>query len=235
MYKSGKSSRNSNLKYTAAGFLSSLLLVFGFGYSNAEPSESIKLPEPRYRSNVSIEEALLYRRSVRDYWEAPLELVEISQLLWAAQGVTDKEGHRTAPSAGALYPLDIYLVVRNVNSLAAGTYKYKPEGHELEKVMTENKWTGLCEAANNQACVKTCAALIGICAVYERSTVKYGERGVRYTHIEVGHAAQNIYLQAVSLNLGTVFVGGYDDRKVQKAMNLPDNEIPLCLMPVGRK
>ena len=145
MYKSGKISRNSNLKYTVTAFLFFMLLIFGFGYSNAEPSESIKMPEPRYRSNVSIEEAMLYRRSVRDYWEAPLELVEISQLLWAAQGVTDKEGHRTAPSAGALYPLDIYLVVRNVNSLAAGTYKYKPEGHELEKVMAENKWTELCE------------------------------------------------------------------------------------------
>jgi SagB-type dehydrogenase family enzyme len=200
------------------------------------PTDTIKLPEPKYNSKVSIEKALLERRSVREYKDRSLTLAEISQLLWASQGITDlRRGFRTAPSAGALYPLEVYVVAGNVDSLPDGIYKYKPHGHELVKVVKGDKRAELCGAALGQPCVKNNAAVIVIAAVYERTTGKYGERGIRYVHMEVGHAAQNIYLQSVSLNLGTSVVGAFDDREVKRVMNMPDEEQPLCIMPVGKR
>ena len=198
-------------------------------------SEIIKLPEPRYDSETSIEKALLERRSVRDYKDEPLTLIEVSQLLWAAQGITDPGGFRTAPSAGALYPLELYVVAGNVNDLPDGIYKYKPHGHELARVVEGDKRTELCNAALDQPPVKDAAAVIVFSAVYERTTGKYGERGIRYVHIEAGHAAQNIYLQAVSLNLGTVVIGAFDDEEVKKVLNTGDEEQPLYIMPVGKR
>lgn len=205
---------------------------------NHEPMESIKkikLPEPKYDSNTSVERALLERRSVRVYKDESLTLTEVSQLLWAAQGITDPRGFRTAPSAGALYPLEFYVVAGNVNGLPKGIYKYKPHKHEMVMVVEGDKRTELCNAALHQSCVKDAAAIIVFSAVYERTTGKYGERGKRYVHIEVGHSAQNIYLQAVRLNLGTVVIGAFDDEKVKKIMNIADNEQPLYIMPVGKK
>jgi SagB-type dehydrogenase family enzyme len=200
-----------------------------------ESTDTIKLPEPKYNSKVSIEKALLERRSVREYKDKSLTLAEISQLLWASQGITDLRGFRTAPSAGALYPLEVYVVAGNVDSLPDGIYKYKPHRHELVRIVKGDKQADLCAAALGQPCVKNNAAVIVIAAVYERTTRKYGERGIRYVYMEVGHAAQNIYLQSVSLNLGTLVVGAFDDRKVKKVMNMPDEEQPLCIMPVGKK
>ncbi|MDI6800917.1 MAG: SagB/ThcOx family dehydrogenase [Thermodesulfovibrionales bacterium] len=204
-----------------------------------EPMESIneriKLPEPKYDSNTSVEQALLERRSVRVYKDESLTLTEVSQLLWAAQGITDPRGFRTAPSAGALYPLELYVVAGDVNDLPNGVYKYKPHKHELTMVVEGDKRTELCNAVLGQPWVKNAAAVIVFSAVYERTTGKYGERGIRYVHIEVGHAAQNIYLQAVSLNLGTVVMGAFDDEEVKKIMNIGDKEQPLYIMPVRKK
>ncbi|MEM3389547.1 MAG: SagB/ThcOx family dehydrogenase, partial [Thermoproteota archaeon] len=159
----------------------------------------LRLPEPRYESEVSVEEALLKRRSVREYARSSLTLQEVSQLLWAAQGVTDPQGLRTAPSAGALYPLEVYLIVGEVESLAPGVYKYVPDGHEIIRVLDGDKRVSLAEAALGQAWVRNAAVDIVIASVYERTTRKYGERGIRYVHLEAGHAAQNICLQAVAL------------------------------------
>lgn len=199
-------------------------------------SETIKLPEPRYDSKISIEKALLERRSIRDYRNEPLALAEVSQLLWAAQGVTDKEkGLRTAPSAGALYPLELYVAVGNISELSNGVYKYKPEGHKLKRIAEGDKRIELYNAALSQSAVKDAAVVIIFSAVYERTTEKYGERGERYVHIETGHAAENVYLQAVSLNLGTVVIGAFDDNEIKKIANMEDEEQPLYLMPVGRK
>ena len=195
----------------------------------------IKLPEPRYDSKTSVERALLERRSVRVYKDEALTLTEVSQLLWAAQGITDPRDLRTAPSAGALYPLEIYVVAGNVNDLPAGIYKYKPHQHELEMVIEGDKRTELCNATLDQPSVKDAAAVIVFSAVYERTTEKYGERGIRYVYMEVGHAAQNVYLQAVSLNLGTVVIGAFDDEEVKKILNMGDKEQPLYIMPVGKK
>jgi len=198
-------------------------------------SETIKLPEPKYDSNTSIEKALLKRRSVREYKDEPLILTQISQLLWAAQGITDPRGLRTSPSAGALYPLEVYIVVGNVKDLQDGIYKYKPYKHELERIVKGDKRNELCNAALGQTCIRSAAAVIVFSAVYERITVKYGERGIRYVYIEAGHAAQNVFLQAVSLDLGAVVIGAFYDNEVKKVMKMPDREQPIYIMPVGRK
>ena len=196
---------------------------------------AIRLPEPKLKSEISVEEAFLKRRSVREYDNVPLTLVEVAQLLWAAQGITSEWGGRTAPSAGALYPLEIYVSVGNVEGLGIGVYKYKPEGHELVKVGDKDVRLELSKAALGQAWVREAAIDIVIAAVYERTTKKYGDRGVRYVHLEAGHAAQNICLQATALNLGIVTVGAFDDDQLKDILSMLDNESPLYLIPVGRK
>ena len=195
----------------------------------------ISLPEPSYRGNTSVEESLQKRRSVRSYRDESLSLEEISQLLWSAQGITDqKRGFRTAPSAGALYPLELYLVAGKVNTLESGVYHYLPGKHSLRKIKDGNLCKELSLAALGQSCIKNAAADLIFCAVYQRTTRKYGKRGKRYVHMEVGFAAENVYLQAVSLNLGTVMVGAFSDERVKKLLELPDGEAPLGIMPVGR-
>ncbi len=199
------------------------------------PVTTVQLPEPRLKSEISLEEALLKRRSIREYANLPLTLEDVSQLLWAAQGITAKWGGRTAPSAGALYPLEVYLVVGNVENLAAGVYKYKPERHELVKVRDDDVRGELAKAALGQSWVKEGAIDIVIAAVYERTTKKYGDRGMMYTHMEAGHAAQNIYLQAAALDLGMVTIGAFYDDQVKDILDMPRNETPLYVIPVGRK
>jgi len=185
---------------------------------------------------VSIEQSLLKRRSTRSYTGEPITLQELSQLLWAAQGITDSgRGFRTAPSAGALYPLEVYVVAGDVQNLVSGIYKYEPDEHELARLIDGDKKSELADIALAQACVKEGALAIVFTAVYERTTVKYGERGIRYVHIEVGHAAQNVCLQAVAMGLGIVPVGAFHDEPVARLLNLPDNEQPLYIIPVGRK
>ena len=210
-------------------------LACGSSLSAGENPVTIKLPEPEYTSKLSVEEALLKRRSVRDYKDQPLELAEVSQLLWAAQGITDQRGLRTAPSAGALYPLEVYLVAGNVSGLSAGAYRYVTDGHSLVKVADGDRREELCQAALGQASVKKGAAVIVFTAIYERTTGKYGDRGIKYAHIEVGCASQNVYLQAVSLDIGTVFVGAFHDSRVRELLNLENNEHPHCIMPLGKK
>ena len=197
-------------------------------------ADTIMLPEPRHRSQVSVEEALRDRRSVRKVSSASLTLADIAQLLWSAQGVSGSRNLRTAPSAGALYPLELYLVAGNVDALPAGVYQYRPARHALSRGAVGDKRGGLARAALQQAWVRDAPAVIVMTAVYERTTRKYGDRGKRYVHMEAGHAAQNIYLQAVPLGLGTVTVGAFSDRKVKQILDLPENEVPLYLMPVGR-
>jgi SagB-type dehydrogenase family enzyme len=197
--------------------------------------ERIQLPEPRYESETSVEEALARRRSIRAYSGANLTLEEVSQLLWAAQGITAPWGGRTAPSAGALYPLELYVVVGDVEGLDKGVYRYSPEEHELEKVMDSDIRTELANAALGQSSVRDAAIDLVFTAVYERTTAKYRERGIRYVHLEAGHAAQNVYLQAVSLDLGTVTIGAFVDSEVKQIMNIGEKEDPLYIMPVGRR
>ena len=197
--------------------------------------ETVALPEARLTGNVSLEETLLNRRSVRQYTGEALTLEEVSQLLWAAQGITASWGGRTAPSAGALYPLEVYLVAGNVKGLAPGVYKYKPDRHELIWVKGKDVRVELAQAALSQAPVRDGAIDIVISAVYERTTRKYGDRGIRYVHMEAGHAAQNIYLQATALGLGTVTIGAFDDELVEEILSMPEEEASLYIIPVGRR
>jgi SagB-type dehydrogenase family enzyme len=198
-------------------------------------SERIKLPEPKYISVTSVEEALIKRRSVRVFKEGPVMLAELSQLIWAAQGMTDPRGLRTSPSAGALYPLELYVVAGNVNGLPPGLYKYIPSSHELLSLRHGDKRTDLCDTALGQSSIRRAALVLVLSGVYERTTAKYGERGIRYVHMEAGHAAQNVYLQAVPLGLGTVVIGAFRDDEVKKVLKLDDKERPLYIMPVGRR
>jgi len=195
----------------------------------------IKLPEPKHDSDVSIEETLVRRRSIRDYTHEPLTLEEVSQLLWAGQGITSDWGGRTAPSAGALYPIELYVIVGDVKNLAAGLYKYKPERHELVMVLEGDIRSRLADSALGQSPVKHGAVDIVLTSVYDRTTRKYGDRGIRYVLIEIGHAGQNICLQATAMELGSVMIGAFHDEEVSSLLKLPREETPLYIIPIGRQ
>lgn len=214
--------------------LSILIIGFIMKHKNVKTPATIALPSPIYKSNVSIEEALLKRRSVREYKDEPISLQQVSQLLWAAQGITSTIGLRTAPSAGALYPLEIYLIVGNVIGLAPGVYHYVPTIHMLELMSEGDKRNNLARAALAQNDVQHGSVDIVISAIYQKTTVKYGDRGKRYVYMEAGHAAENIYLQVISLGLGTVTIGAFDNSAVKSVLNLPSKEDPLYIMPVGK-
>jgi SagB-type dehydrogenase family enzyme len=195
----------------------------------------IALPQVRLEGNVSLEEALVRRRSIRDYAAEELPLAHVAQLLWAAQGITSEWGGRTAPSAGALYPLEVYLVTGNVRGLDPGIYRYAPKEHELRLIKEEDVRGELAQAALMQTFIQEAAVDIVISAVYKRTTHKYGDRGVRYVHMEAGHAAQNIYLQAAALDLGMVTVGAFDDEWTKEIIGMADDEAPLYVIPVAEK
>ena len=197
-------------------------------------NDVIKLPDPRYDGSVSVERALSARRSVRRFKRQSLELAEVSQLMWSAQGVSDPKGYRTAPSAGALYPLEIYLAVGHVNELPAGIYKYIIAGHALRSIVGEDRRADLCQAALNQTSIANAPVVMLFCSVNERITGKYGERGMRYIFMEIGHAAQNVCLQAVALGLGTVVIGAFRDKDIKMIAHLAENEQPTYILPIGR-
>jgi SagB-type dehydrogenase family enzyme len=192
------------------------------------PEARLALPPPRATGLLSLEEALARRRSVREFSDESLTLAEISQLVWAAQGVTSQYGFRTAPSAGALYPLEVYVVT------ADGTYHYLPADHALNLVAAGDLRPGLWQVALRQEAVRQAPAVFVIAAVYERTERKYGPgRTPRYVQLEAGHAAQNLLLQAVALDLGAVPIGAFDDAGVQATLSLPADHRPLYLIPVG--
>lgn len=195
---------------------------------------TVQLPAPARQSNVSLEETLQNRRSFRSYSDMPLSLSEVSQLLWAAQGITESWGGRTAPSAGGLYPLEVYFLAGNVTGLTPGEYKYIPQGHRIELIKEGDLRSGLAAAALDQAWVKEGSIVISIIAVYARTTQKYGDRGIRYVNMEAGHAAQNICLQATALDLGAVTVGAFNDDRVRNVLSLPEGEMPVYLIPIGK-
>ena len=192
------------------------------------------LPPPQTTGPLSVEEALYRRSSVREFRPEPISLAQAGQLLWAAQGITRPGGYRTAPSAGALYPLELLLVAGTVHDLNSGVYRYQPREHALAPLLEGDLRGKLAVAALDQSFVKDGAAALVITAVYERTTGKYGQRGLRYVYMEVGYTSENIHLQAAALGLGTVAVGAFHDDHVQELLNLPAKEHPLLIMPVGK-
>jgi len=194
--------------------------------STGDPGEA--LPSPLLSGPLSLEEALRTRRSVRSFSAEGLTRAEIGQLLWAAQGVTDLDGHRTAPSAGARYPLELDVVT------AEGVARYVPDGHRLVRRSATDGRAALRRAAFDQASVGEAPLVIVISGVVERTALRYGtERAERYVALEAGHAAQDVLLEAVSLGLGAVPVGAFDDAEIRRVLALADGEAPLYLIPVG--
>ncbi len=210
-----------------------ITLIFSNLLFAQKKGEKVKLPEPRYQSETSVEEALLKRRSIRSYKKDKLTLSEVSQLLWSAQGITAKWGGRTSPSAGATYPLEIYIVVGDVSGLESGVYHYLSEEHAIEKILNKDVRKELTGAAWGQDYILFAPLNIVIAADYKRTTGRYGERGIRYVHNEVGHCGQNIHLQCEALGLGTVVIGAFSDERVKKILNI--KEEPQYIMPVGRR
>ena len=193
-------------------------------------ANEIELPKPKGEGSTSIEETLNQRRSVRDYKKGPLGLEQIAQLLWAASG--KNLYRRTAPSAGATYPLEIYLVAGEVEGLAAGIHHYSSPGHRLERLREQDIRNRLSAAALDQRMIARAPASIIIAADYGRTTGRYGPKGSRYVHMEAGHVGQNISLQANALSLGTVMVGAFDDRQVREILEIIEE--PLYIIPVGK-
>ncbi len=198
-------------------------------------TQSIKLPEPVLSSSVSLEETLAQRRSVRGFSDHPVTITEIGQLLWAAQGVTEPgRGLRTAPSAGATYPLEIIVIIGRAEGVAPGAYRYAPGDHVLRPVLQEDQRQALTRAALNQSALLQAPVTFAVNAVHARTEARYARRATRYVDMEAGHAAQNLSLQAVALGLGSVVIGAFDDQDVAALLNLSPGEAPLYLIPVGR-
>lgn len=197
------------------------------------PESAFQTVAQRNSAVRQLEELIGRRRSVRRFEKTPLALEHVSQLLWAAQGKVGETGFRTVPSAGALYPLDVYAVAGAVNGLEPGVYKYRPRDHNLSRVRHQDCRDALCEAALDQEWVRCAPVDLVIVADYTRTTDRYHDRGLRYVYMEAGHAAQNVYLIATALGLATVAVGAFDDDIVARILNLPHTEHPLYIMPIG--
>jgi SagB-type dehydrogenase family enzyme len=207
------------------------LVLFGISAGQEPTEDRVKLPEPSRTGTMSVEQALASRRSVRRFSDAALSLEEVGQLLWAAQGVTAPRGRRTAPSAGATYPLECLLAAGSVSDLEPGLYRYLPDGHELLRLSSDDVRDRLSAAALNQVSVRTAPASIVICAEYARTRKRYGERAERYVQIEVGHCAENVHLQCEALGLGTVCIGAFDDARLKELLDVAEE--PLYIMPFG--
>jgi len=202
----------------------------------SQPAQ-IYLPPPSQKSNVLLEEAIAKRRSVRDFTPESISQSQLSQILWAAQGISDTRGeYRTVPSAGATYPLEIFVVCgRNgVEGIDNGVYPYNIDSHSLTLHYEGDVRLELARAALDQEFIYEAPVDIIICAVYERTAGVYGGRAERYVHMEVGHAGQNIYLQATALGLATVAIGAFYDEQVREVLRLDEEYKPLYIMPVGR-
>jgi len=197
----------------------------------------IYLPPPAQKSAISLEEAIARRKSIRDFTPEPLSRSQLSQILWATQGITDARwGRRAAPSAGATYPLEIFIACgkNSVEGITEGIYHYQIDNHSLGLHYEGDIRQELAQAALSQEFIYEAPVAVIICAIYERTATGYGSRAERYINMEVGHAGQNIYLQATALGLGTVAVGAFHDEQVREVLRLDRQYRPLYIMPVGK-
>lgn len=196
---------------------------------------AITLPEPSKDGALSVTQALANRRSTRSFADRPLALQNVAQLLWSAQGITDPRGFRTAPSAGALFPLEIYVAAGNVEDLPVGLYHYRVASHDLECVSAGDHRARIAQAALVQGSVRSAPVLFLFAGVLPRTTQKYGRRGMQYVFMEAGHAAQNLLLQAESMGLGHVAIGAFNDEALGEIMKLGQDAHPLYILPVGHR
>ncbi len=193
------------------------------------PAAGFWPPPAATEGAMSVEQAILRRRSCRSFAPEPLTLEQLAQLLWAAQGITAAPHLRAAPSAGACYPLQAYVVCEH------GVFRFEPREHALVKTGDGDRRSRLARAALGQEFVAAAPATLAFAAVYERTTRRYGERGVRYVHMDVGCAAENVHLQAEALGLGSVSVGAFEDDAVAEVLGLPPQEKAVYLIPVGKR
>jgi len=201
----------------------------------------IKLPKPSLTGKLSVEAAMAAKKSIRDFSGAPLTDAQVSQLLWAANGDLPHDAvtgatTKVVPSAGGLYPLEVYLVTGKdtVGKLPAGVYRYKPGSNSLQSVTAGDNRALLSHAALSQMWMAKAPALIVIGAVFQRTTAKYGNRGLQYIFMEAGSAVQNLYLEAESLGLRAGSVGAFQDAQVSGVLKLPPNVSPLFIMAFGK-
>jgi SagB-type dehydrogenase family enzyme len=202
--------------------------------ARADEPDLVVLAPPERNLAQPLGQALGLRRSVRSYSSQPVPLATVSQLLWAAQGITAAGGLRTAPSAGALYPLELHVVAARVEGLVPGVYRYVPDSHKLRLEIGGTLVPALSRAAFGQQAIVDAAAVFVIAAVEERTAQKYGARAGRYVTFEAGAASQNLALQAAAQGFGTVVIGAFDDGAVARALRLAPGERPIALMPIGR-
>ena len=222
-------------------------MIFPESTTGTTQSEAIQLPSPILDGSCTIEKTLAGRRSVRDFRNDPISIETLSQLAWAAQGVTRIEdapsgwtwgqwagGKRTAPSAGAMYPLELYVVVGNVDGIQPGIYKYKPRSHALTPVCRGDKRTHMSTRGPGQKWLEGAPCLFVIAGIYARLEPRFGDRSAKYLHFEVGHVVENICLQAVALGLGSTVVGSFKDDLLKEAVGMPGEETPFAIVPVGK-
>jgi SagB-type dehydrogenase family enzyme len=193
----------------------------------------IKLPLPDTVGSITVEQALWHRRSVRVFSDQSLTVKQVGQLLWAAQGLNRGSTRRTAPSAGATYPMELYVVASRVEGLKPGLYHYRFDGHALERKRAGDIREDLAAAALNQRSIAAAPVVLVLAADYGRTAKRYGERTSRYVHMEAGHVGENVHLQCEALGLGTVMIGAFDDGRVKKLLGI--QEEPLYIVPVGKK
>ena len=208
-----------------------VLLILTFllvGSAVLADNKIINLPEPKLIGKMSLEESIAHRRSERSFLPTELTMEQISQLLWAAQGITDKTwGFRAAPSSGSLYPLTLYIMKKD------GIFKYIPDGHKLVQISNEDRRPSIVRASLAQTFIGEAPLVIVVCGNFRITEAKYGQRAYRYLNMEVGHAAENIHLQAVAMGMVSVPVGAFWDDVVAKTLDLPDTQDPFYLIPVG--
>ena len=195
-----------------------------------EVMKEMTLPSAKTTGQMSLEEAIQKRKSVRKYSPKELTVEQVAQILWAANGANPRTKNfiaRNVPSAGGVFPMTVYLLDKN------GVYRYQPLNHSLALVKEGDKRKELTEAAFGQGFIKQVPVNLVITADVAKCAQRYGERAQRYTDIEAGHIGQNVSLQAVSLGLGTVMVGAFNDEAVKDVLAIPANESPLYIIPVG--
>jgi len=199
--------------------------------------DSIKVALPVFEPDrlMTLDEILSERKSIRQYQPKPLTLGQLSYLLWASTGVQRAEGDhefRTAPSAGALYPIETYIIANEVRDLEPGLYHYDIRNHELEQIGTGNLRGQVAAAALGQAMCAAAPAVFVWTAVFARSTWKYGQRAYRYIYLDAGHIAENLALAAVSLDLGTCQIGALFDNEVNSLLGVDGVEESVVYMSV---
>ncbi len=217
-----------------------LLLIVAPVLSGSAWGET-KLPKPSFTGNMPVEAAIVAKKTARNFGSTPLTLGQVSQLLWSANGNTSGDATtgataKVTPSAGALYPLEIFLITGNdtVTGLTAGVYKYDPVGNSLETISSGDSRASVAQAALSQMWLARAPALIVIAADFGRTTSKYGPRGTQYVFMEAGNSNQNIYLQATALGLRVGTVGAFHDNLVMEAIKLPKGISPILIVAVGK-